>query len=148
MSETADKTQVTTEVGQTWKIPNQRFCDLLVSAFEGGSNYWYNDLHPVLPKGMTRLRATGAASAAGIEDFCAAHRIYQVPFAGGRLEMKQGDDQEPCPHPLTMERMVEGLKLMAAKYPNQFAAFLTESDDAETADIFLQLAVLGELVYG
>jgi hypothetical protein len=44
--------------------------------------------------------------------------------------------------------MVRGLQLMADKYPNHFADFMQENDDATTSDVFLQLSVFGELIFG
>ena len=37
---------------------------------------------------------------------------------------------------------------MAKKFPKCFADFLTENDDAETADVLLQCALFGEVRYG
>jgi hypothetical protein len=37
---------------------------------------------------------------------------------------------------------------MRTQYPAHYGDVLSGSWDAETADVFLQLAVMGELVYG
>lgn len=37
---------------------------------------------------------------------------------------------------------------MALLYPRHWTNFVTENHDAETADVFLQLVVLKDIVYG
>ena len=44
--------------------------------------------------------------------------------------------------------LVNGLAIMAEKYPRHFADLLNENDDADTHDVFMQCVVLGEVVYG
>lgn len=46
------------------------------------------------------------------------------------------------------ESIEKGLQVMADKYPRHFNDIITENDDAETADVFVQCAVLGEVVFG
>jgi hypothetical protein len=41
-----------------------------------------------------------------------------------------------------------GLQLMAKKYPKHFNDFMSINEDAITGDVFLQLVVLGEVIYG
>ena len=57
----------------------------------------------------------------------------------------QFDQQQTLVNPESMQR---GLSLLAERYPRHFAAFLTERDDAPTADVWLQLVVFGEVIYG
>jgi hypothetical protein len=40
------------------------------------------------------------------------------------------------------------LALMAEKEPRHFGDFMGENDDATTSDVFLQLCLFGEVVYG
>jgi hypothetical protein len=37
---------------------------------------------------------------------------------------------------------------MADKYPRHIADILSENDDATTGDVFLQLCLFGDVVYG
>lgn len=37
---------------------------------------------------------------------------------------------------------------MQEKYPQHWADIINESDDANTADVFLQCVVFGEVIYG
>ena len=51
-------------------------------------------------------------------------------------------------HPITLDNVKKGLELMQEKYPNHYADLVEENDDAITGDVWLQLAVFGELIYG
>jgi len=48
---------------------------------------------------------------------------------------------------LTFKKCVEALKLMAVQHPRHFNAILKGNDDEVTADVFIQLATIGEVVY-
>jgi hypothetical protein len=41
-----------------------------------------------------------------------------------------------------------GMDVMQEKYPQHWADIINESDDANTADVFLQCVVFGEVIYG
>lgn len=49
---------------------------------------------------------------------------------------------------LSQATIKRGLKAMAEKYPLHFGNFMRDRWDAETADVFLQCCLLGDLVYG
>lgn len=109
---------------------------LLVSAFEGGSNYW------------ARIDNSKPYFTAGNEK--PYTYLPDVPFLGGSIAVEQSDggDYEPCPFVLTRERCLAAFQLMAEKHPHHWQAVCVENTDAETGDVFLQLAVLGDVVYG
>lgn len=44
--------------------------------------------------------------------------------------------------------LVDGLQLMATKYPRHFGDFMAENDDAVTGDVYIQCVVLKEVIYG
>jgi len=49
---------------------------------------------------------------------------------------------------LNRESLQRGLTVMGEKYPRHMADMLDENDDAITADVLIQCAVFGELVFG
>jgi hypothetical protein len=49
---------------------------------------------------------------------------------------------------LNEESIKDGLQKMAEHFPKHFMDFLNENDDAETADVFMQLAVMGKITFG
>ena len=51
-------------------------------------------------------------------------------------------------HHLTIEGVKKGLELMRDQYPRHYADLMEENDDLITGDVWLQLAVFGEIIYG
>lgn len=120
-------TAVTIQVKHT--IDRQRLEDLLVTAFEGGSNYW-----------ISKVRWKSAKRDA-----------YEAAFDDGvsiYISAERGDPRSGEKYRLNLSNMRRGLQLMADKYPRHMADILAENDDATTADVFLQLSLFGEVVYG
>ena len=101
-----------------------RLADLLCSAFEGGSNYWYKIVSEQPP------RAHGA------------EYFHEVPFAPGgwlTLSTLDGDvNNGRTQWTLDLGACIRGAAIMAQKYPTSFAEFMSEGDDANTGDVYLQ----------
>lgn len=116
------------------EIPDERVSDLLCSALEGGSTYW--------------ARITATKHGRFVEwKFC-----HELPFTeNGALIFSTLENDEinnrTC-WELDRAACHKGLQMMAEKYPHHFSCFLTENDDAETGDVFLQCALFGEVVFG
>ncbi len=139
------------EVFHSVSIPvsTARLMDLLVGAFEGGSNYWYRKMTFVLAPGLEfkDFRVGGEHAIKDWEDF----PLYVIPFHEGcSLTMfADGHKREGNkPFVLDADAMVRGLDLMAKDYQKHFSDMINEEDDATTADVFLQLSVFGELIFG
>ena len=47
-----------------------------------------------------------------------------------------------------MDAIEQGIQLLERLYPGLFADFIKENEDATTGDIFLQLCLYGEVIYG
>lgn len=118
--------------------------NMLVNAFEGGSNSWYMIEDHILPAGAT------------IEDFCKGGR-YQpkggyhhwsqlVPTVPGGALLVKGDDHGGIVA-LNLTALKAGAKVMRDKYPRNYLDIIEGNDDSETGDIFLQCAMYGELIY-
>lgn len=121
-------TSVTIQVKHT--IDRQRLEDLLVTAFEGGSNYWIARAEP--------LRS-------GRRD------LYEAAFDGGvniYISAERGDPRSGEKYRLNLSNMERGLQVMADKHPRHMADILAGNDDATTGDVFLQLCLFGDVVYG
>lgn len=59
------------------------------------------------------------------------------------------DEYNGKTHELDRDALLTGLKLMTSACPTRhFQNFVDDNADAETGDVFLQLAALGEIVYG
>lgn len=127
--------------------------DVIVTAFEGGSNYWYwikIDEHWFevakrydieLAKKETPQRTTAlpltiriANALLNVENF--SMNIYDLEDTDERLGT------------LTKESFVRGCELCAINYPEVWGNLITENFDAGDADVLFQLAVMGDVVFG
>jgi hypothetical protein len=124
-------------------IEHKRLQNLLVGALEGGSNYWYSAAEAVLPAGDTYKDIRPGGKYADPDDYY--HPLQIVPFVpGGKLRFQHEDG----PAEVNAEKLTAGLRLMREKYPKHYADVIGENDDATTADVLLQLAAFGEIIYG
>lgn len=128
-------------------ISDQRVKDLICSGFEGGVGYWcqimdFNNPHnepvdfnhidiPFVKDGAIICQAFVEADSQDEDD-------YWLDEDGIRLPLLKLD-KAACQR---------GLSIMQAKYPRHFSDFLAENDDADTGDVFIQCALLGEIIYG
>jgi hypothetical protein len=146
----------------------ERILGQLCGAFEGGSNYWYSQLEIVhLPKGYEhkdayedgRLQLTTeywhwAELVPVIPGGAVGFRVYDQPW-------NLGKEPPTCPKNYLCQKsnrfatvllhrpaIRRGIKILAEKYPKNFAAILGGNDDAGDADAFLQCCAFGEVVYG
>jgi len=114
------------------KISPQTVCDLVVTAFEGGSNHWVRTARK--ERGPETEERPWYSDPKFYEGDLWLIRIYiddkDEPLFLGSLEAQKG------------------LQLMANKYPDHFSDVITENMDAITADVWLHCALLGEMVYG
>ena|SRR6478609_3770264 len=112
--------------------------DMLVGAFEGGSNYWYwiNDWEHI-------KKATPAMKG---EPF--VMRVMQALDMGLTLDIYDAEDETEKLGTLSWDSCVKALDLMKENHEVHYLNLIAEEGDAETADVFLQLAVLGELTFG
>ena len=124
------------DVPFTINIPLRRIADLLCTAFEGGVGYW--------------CTIVGYDEPANSKKFLDEDRIYKYadyPLCGGAVhcEITETEGEQKR---LDGTAIIEGLKIMAEKYPRHFSNFISENEDAETGDVFLQCCLLGEVEFG
>jgi len=113
--------------------------DLISTAFEGGSNYWASVVSTQAPTKITFRSELFASDAE-------PHRYYDWPLnEGGSVTIDADGESEG---ELNLQSIEKGLELLAEKYPDRFVAICDEDYDAEDADVFLQLAILNEVVFG
>jgi hypothetical protein len=73
--------------------------------------------------------------------------------AGGLASLTYDDPSEPegtfgASKTIGKPELVAGLTAMAQKAPRHFADLVNENDDAITHDVFMQMVVFGEIIYG
>lgn len=131
-------TQPTMSFSTKHEVTLEQISNLLCSAFEGGSNYWYIINEFIKPKELS-FRTD--------KDQVFRHLDYPLN-EGGALIIGDMEDEDSEPKRLDLQAIQKGLQVMAKKYPKQMMDFLNDNDDAETGDIFLQCCVFGDAIYG
>lgn len=114
-------------------IPDDMIESLLVSAFEGGSNYW--------------LGKVGRINVAQDKK----KDLYQTVLQGDGLTIKERDEEAPVIKDfgiLDRKTIEAGLEKMAKDAPGHFGDIKTDNADAETGDVFLQFCLFGKIIYG
>ncbi len=101
---------------------------VLVSALEGGIGYWAQ---------IDNVNGPDYSSKTCENIVKGTAHLLMTDVEDGQQNMR-----------LDRAAVEKGLKLMAEKFPRHMADILNGDDDAETGDVLVQLALLGEIVYG
>ena len=122
------------------KITKDQIESMMVGAIEGGSNYWYDIRSWAIIEHATK----------DMEGEPIVMRILKGLEFGLSLPIYDIEDQDTnIPFGiLTQESFQKAFDLMFKNHPHHFADLIGQTDDAITADVFFQLAVMGELVFG
>jgi Cft2 family RNA processing exonuclease len=117
---------------------NQDIEDLFVTALEGGSNYWYyiKNIPKEIKYQVKQLKQP-------LADAIAKHVID-----GGYIQFFDVEDENELLGTVDMDKLLEAISLLKKDYPDTWNNILDEDCDADCADIFLQLAVMGDIVFG
>lgn len=109
---------------------------LIVGALEGGSNYWYQidtDIDP-FTKDMKKDEVY-------VDRFLIAiQEGHPIVISDVETDEKLGE--------LTSGSWAKAEQLMGKSHRRHLGDVINGNDDATTADVFFQLAVMGEVVYG
>ena len=136
------------EIKTTVTVTEERIEDLLCGALDagyGGSNYWIGQWSSFMPSQLPKPEYS-----------------FYAPLCGGLLNIILVDDLEDLDDPedenaienltkyvIDANALKIGLERMAKLYPDtHWYNFMADNDDAETADVFLQLCIFSELTYG
>lgn len=137
------------------KIPRDKVADLLCSALEGGSNYWYE----------INGKVEGDFQYFGEYNEPKTKYLHLYPFQdGGALYITDARADNPTlkiPVRLDFGRMYKGLQIWAddalhaqdkdrsdSAHARYWGDFIANNTDAETGDIFLQYCIFGKIIYG
>ena len=131
----------TTPLTMTLDISTSRIADLLCCGMEGGIGYWAKI--ETVPGDATPIELDG-----NWKDVGKYRHIWCALTEGAHIIVWDAEEPEEKLGTLDLEKVKAGLAIMQAKYPRHFNNFLSEDEDAETGDVFIQCAVLGDIVYG
>jgi len=117
---------------------NQDVIDLFVTSLEGGSNYWY--LIKNLPK---EVKYDVKENDAALSEAIGKHILE-----GGYIQFYDVEDEDELLGDVDMDSILDAITLMKKDFPEVWNRILDEEYDAGDADIFLQLCVMGDVVFG
>lgn len=134
------------EVKATIKFTDEQIMGLLRSGFEGGVGYWCRIEDYKFADGLTYDDFREGGKMQGKTYW---HPCQLVPLTPGcAVICIEHEEEDPKPLKLNRPKIEVGLQLMADKFPRHFGNFMNENHDAETGDVFIQLCLLGDVVYG
>ena len=113
----------------TIEVDAQKIADTMVSAFEGGSDYWLGQVEPRFDN----------------------HKGYSEAAAYGddMIERTITSDEDNSTGVFNRENIQKALVLMGTVAGGRHLADLVnDNGDADTGDVLLQLTLFGEVVYG
>ena len=131
MSVTDTSHEVIGSIKVNYPLTRQFVDDLLVTAFEGGITYWCCDAYPVdniYPEGATY-----------VSDCLSRGRDIVI------VEVGVEEVNERKNHILTLDNLIFGIKCFM-NMPNANNIF--DDYDAWDADVIIQFAVFGDVIYG
>lgn len=116
-------------------LNNNLVRDLLTTAIEGGSNYWY-----FLPNEEEW------------KDYKKPHvptinAIHNAIFDGKTITVIDVENKEDL-GVISLENIQRADELLQEKFPNIMQSIIDEQFDANDADIWLQFVVMKNIVYG
>lgn len=127
-------------------IPMKKIQGLLCNAFEGGSNYWY--VIDKFGKPTEFVNHSDAFAKKGEKPEVFRHLDYPTNPGGYLIISDKEGDKRYCSKRLDITSIKAGLTLMSTKQPRHFGNFMSDNDDADTGDVFLQLCLFGEVIFG
>lgn len=137
-------------------VTPEQIASLLVSAFEGGSNYWYQIVGEKKPKkfetfaGRTLEQLQKSGEVKGNKGPTIYNHVDYPMNPEGNLTIKQTIEKgAPGIRLLNAKRLAEGLQELAAseKYGFHFANIINDNADQNTADVYLQFCLYGDCIY-
>lgn len=121
------------------EVPAERVANCFIGGMESGYSPWFGGV----------LAKSGTFSPAGI--WYAEAEFFANPFTI-TVKYDSGEDDEgsfASQKVITNADLPKALALMAqGTYATHFGDLMSERDDAETHDVFMQFLILGEVIYG
>ncbi len=143
-------------------LTKEDIINLFVTALEGGSNYWYYMDLPdnIKSYGQSISEAVGEYILQGGKVYFYDNELRseiirdynrgEYTIEGDIIDQKRfnEDIDETYLGFVTMDRILDSITIIKKEYPNIWENILLEQEDAGDADVFLQLCVMGEVVFG
>lgn len=98
--------------------------NLVISAVEGGSNYW-----------IRRANILKRSAKTGLYNHCLEGEVEIVP---------DGEENKV----VNRQVLEQGFEVFKQTYPKHWNDVINENEDANTADIYFQCCLFGKVVFG
>jgi hypothetical protein len=82
------------------------------------------------------------------ENLAFSEAIGRYILDGGRVTFYDAEDREEVLGYVDMDKITKALDIIKNEYPDIYEAIVEEQGDAGTDDVFLQIAVMGDIVFG
>lgn len=117
----------------------------LSGALEGGSNYWYLIINDYDRSGFDKKLCT-------IDNF--AKSLLETPNFSIKIydienfnEEEDSDPNEALLGEISLANIIKGMELMEEKYKDMYDRLYSGDYDADDCDVWLQLIVMGDVVF-
>lgn len=129
------------KVNVALEVKESRIADLICEGLECGSlaSFGFSGFH-----GTTKAKAWRGEG--GWESFFG--HINPALTKGAYVVLFERHHDKQRWRRLDLKAIERGLQIMATHHSKHFSDWMNETDDAITGDVFLQCALLGEVVYG
>lgn len=119
-------------------VTDEVITDIIVTALEGGSNSWYYlpDLNNVKRRFPNQEREQTPLP------ILIAKAVLKKQE---RVQVFDLEDENEQLGELSIDSIKKAFQLLSENYKSTLASLLNETYDADDADVFFQLAVMGEL---
>ena len=125
------------KITRTVEISDELIEDILCTAFEGGITYWADNISCEDNKDMKKVGG------------CKHEYLTKTKKKDAVMYIHDISDEQK--HPITKKSIIDALQKMDSpeyKYTKALSRILNEQYDADDADIVVQTACFGEVVYG
>lgn len=138
---------MTTKLKIEIEMPMERIVNCIVGFIENGYSPWANRfVHDDKPETITAINET-----VGDKTIWYAREGFWEKGGSAMLTYDRATDDEGTfggSMSISMTDFERGLKAMAQHAPRHMADLVNENDDAVTHDVFMQMVVFGEIIYG
>lgn len=127
--------------------------DMVITALEGGSNYWYwlkIDQQWFEVAKRYDIALSKKEQPVRTHALPLTQRIVNalLNVEGFTLPIYDLEDNDEKLGELTLESFKKACEICITEFPNTWAALINEHYDADDADILFQLSVMGEVKFG
>lgn len=120
------------------EISYDLFEGILVTALEGGSNYWY--MIDISDTGVPKEKYAGESLSVKVAKMIWYDRI--------NLRVMDVENDDVLLGEVNIASIKTAFEKICSEYPETYLNLIQENYDADDADIFFQIATMGEITFG